>query len=55
MIVLYIQNKTGRTFKVGVELDYTMKRVKELIWENEGYPVDQQTLSLDGKELNDDV
>jgi hypothetical protein len=55
MIVIYIQNVIGKTFTVKVELDYTMKRVKELICDKEGYPVEEQKLSVDGKEVQDDI
>lgn len=55
MVVIYIQNVIGKTFKVEVEVEDTIKRVKKRIFDIEGYPVEEQALTLDGKEVEDDV
>lgn len=43
----------GRKTVIYVELDATIKRVKEIIQGIEGFPTEEQRLSFDGKQLEE--
>lgn len=52
-IQLFVKTLTGKTITFDVEADDTIERVKQLIYEHEDLPIDQQRLIFSGKQLED--
>jgi hypothetical protein len=48
-----VQALTGKTLKFAVSTKHSVEQVKEMIWEVEGCPPDQQRLVFHGKQLED--
>jgi len=51
---LYVKTLTGKTFTLDVESHFTIGKVKNIIQEQEGIPVDEQRLVFSGKVLEDE-
>ena len=51
--IIFIDTLTGKKIPLEVEASFKVQKVKEMISESEGIPVDMQRLIFDGKQLED--
>jgi ubiquitin len=51
---IFIKTLIGRTITLHVEPNYSIRNIKEIIYNKESIPIDEQRLIFSGKQLTDD-
>jgi ubiquitin len=51
---IFIKTLIGRTITLHVEPNYSIRNIKEIIYNKESIPIDEQRLIFSGKQLMDD-
>ena len=51
---IFIKTLIGRTITLHVELNYSIRNIKEIIYDKDSIPIDEQRLIFSGKQLMDD-
>jgi ubiquitin len=51
---IFIKTLIGRTITLHVEPNYSIRNIKEIIYDKDSIPIDEQRLIFSGKQLMDD-